>query len=64
MLEALAIAAMIAISAGTTSALVQKDAATTAASPKSPVVAQTTSPAQLASQPSTRSDPSREMVTH
>jgi hypothetical protein len=44
--------------------LVQKDAATTAASPKSPVVAQTTSPAQLASQPSTRSDPSREMVTH
>jgi hypothetical protein len=44
--------------------LVQKDAATTAASSKSPVVAQTTSPAQLASQPSTRSDPSREMVTH
>lgn len=61
MLEALAIAAMIMISAGTTSALVHEDATTTAASPKSPVVAQSTPPAQMASQTRTQSDPSREM---
>lgn len=61
MLEALAIAAMIAISAGTTSALVRDDAATTAASPNSPVVAQSTPRAQMASQLRNQSDPSREL---
>jgi hypothetical protein len=41
--------------------LVRDDAATTAASPKSPVVAQSTPPARMASQTGTQSDSSRGM---